>query len=102
MFRQSVVTPRVKFRIVWLILFKNVVNGGQQHSGNGDDRFLVTSAFFNRKIPIADFGVAFGTNGTKSALNKQRLDVSPRTTDASGFLLSRTLIVLRRKTSPRA
>lgn len=101
MFRGSV-CPAIEFGIVRLILFENVVNGSEQHSCDGNDRFLVTSALFNRKIPIANFWVALRANGIKSTLNKQRLDVSTCVADTSGFLLSGTLIVLRRKTGPKA
>ncbi len=102
MFRRSVVTVSVKLGIVWLILFQDVVNSRKQHSGNGDNCFFVTSAFFDGKIAITDFRVAFTTNRSKSALNKQRLKISSGMADTSSFLLPGTFIVLRRKTSPRA
>ena len=101
-FRRSVVTAGIKLSIVWLILFQNVVNSRKQHSGNGNDSFFVTSAFINGKIPIANFRIAFAANSTKSALNKQRFEICTGTADTGSFLLSGTLIVLRRKTSPRA
>lgn len=38
----------VKLGFVGLILFENVANSCNQHSRDGDDGFLVTSALFNR------------------------------------------------------
>ena len=65
-----------KLSIVRLVLLQNVVDGSQQHSCNSDNSFLVTSALFNRKIPIADFRVALGANRAQSTLNQQSLNVS--------------------------
>ena len=39
---------------------------------------------------------------SKCALYQQRFDVSPSSADSGGFLLPGALVVLRRKTSPRA
>lgn len=69
MFRRGV-CPAIEFGIVRLILFEDVVNGSEQHSSDSNNRLLVPSALFNRKIPTADFGVALRANGTKSTLNK--------------------------------
>lgn len=101
MFRWSV-CPAIEFGVVRLVLPQNVENGSEQHSSDGNDRFLVTPALFNRKIPTADFRVALFANRTKSTLNKQRLNVSTCPADTSGFLLSGAFVILRRKTSPRA
>ena len=65
MFRRSV-HPAIQLGILRLILFENVVNGSEQHSGNSNNCFLVTSALFNREVATADFRVAFGTDSTKS------------------------------------
>ena len=61
----------VEFRIVRLVLLEHVVNGREQHPGNGDNGFLVSPAFLECKIAIADFWKLLGTNRTESALNKQ-------------------------------
>src|SRR5574344_1692859 len=66
------VDPAIQLGIVRLILFENVVNGSEQHSGDSNNRFLVTSALFDREVPIADFRVVFGAYSTKCTLNKQR------------------------------
>ena len=57
------------FQIGFFFL-ENVVDGGQQYSGNGNDGFLVSSALFERKVTISDFRELLGADGTKSALNK--------------------------------
>ena len=64
MFWRSV-RPAIEFGIVRLILFEDVINGSEQHSGNSNNRFLMTSALFNRKIPTADFRIALFANRTK-------------------------------------
>ena len=64
------------------------------------DSFLVTPALLDRQVPIADFGIALLANSIKCTLNQQRFDVVTGTTNASGFLLTGTLVVLRSKTSP--
>ena len=53
-----------------VLFLENVVDGGQQYSGNGNDGFLVSSALFERKVTISDFRELLGADGTKSALNK--------------------------------
>lgn len=35
----------VKLRVIGFTFLQNVVDGGQEHSGNGDNRFLVPPAF---------------------------------------------------------
>lgn len=89
----------VKFRIIRLIFLEHVVNDREQHSGNSDDGFLVTSALFESKVAISDFRELFSFNGGKSALNKQRFDVDSSSADSGAFLLPGTFVVLRRKTS---
>ena len=96
---RSVCLP-VKFRIVRLIFLENVVNSCKEHSGNGDDCFLVSTAFLESKVAIADFWEFLGTNRIEGALNKQRFDVGSGPADSGGFLLAGTLVVLRRKPSP--
>ncbi len=92
----------VELGIVRLILLEHVINGGQQHPGNGDNSFLVTSAFFERKVAFADFRELFRPNSTQSALHQQRLDIGTSPTDPGGFLLPGALVVLRRKPGPGA
>ena len=92
----------IELRVVRLVLLEHIVNGGEQHPGNGDNRLLVSAAFLESQVTIPDFWELLGTNGAESALNKQRLDVSSGPADSGGFLLSGTLIVLRRKPSPGA
>ena len=98
---RSVSLP-IKFRIVRLIFLEYVVNSRQEHSSNGDDCFLVATAFLESKVAIADFWEFFGTNRIEGALNKQRFDVGSGPTDSGGFLLTGTLVVLRRKPGPGA
>ena len=43
--------------IISLVLFENVVDGSQQHSGDGDNSFPVTATFLDRVIAILDFVV---------------------------------------------
>ena len=102
MFRRSVVTTEIKLRIVWLILFENVVDGSEQHSCDSDNRFLMPPAFFQREITVLDFGVLAALTNSKRTLYQQRLDICPGSADSGGFLLSGALVVLRRKSSPRA
>ena len=53
-----------------VLFLENVVDGGQQYSGNGNDGLLVSSALFECKVTISDFRELLGADGTKSALNK--------------------------------
>ena len=87
------------YRVLFL---ENVVDSGQQHSGNGNDGLFVSMTLFECKVTISDFRELLGTDGIKSALNKQRFDVGSGATDSGGFLLSGTFVVLWRKTSPGA
>ena len=96
------VSLSVELRIVRLIFFKHVVNGGEQHPGDGDNSFLVSPTLFESEIAITDFRESLCTNGTKRTLNKQGFDVGTSPADSGGFLLPGALIVLRRKPSPRA
>ena len=89
----------VEFRVVRLILLEHIVDGREQHPGNGDNGFLVAPAFSERQITIADFRELLGTNRTEGALNQQRFDIGPSPADSGGFLLSSTLVVLQRKPS---
>ena len=92
----------VKLGFVGLFLFQNVVDSCKQRSGNGNDGFFVTSALFQCTVTVVDFRMfVFTLNSNQSSLNQQGLNVYAGTADASGFLLSRALIVLRSKTSPR-
>ena len=57
------------FQIGFFFL-ENVVDGGQQYSGNGNDGFLASTTPFECKVTISDFRELLGADGTKSALNK--------------------------------
>ena len=70
--RRRAVALAVKFRIVRFVFLEDVVDGGQQHSGNGDDGFLVASTLFESEVAITDFRELLSFNGGKSTLNKQR------------------------------
>ena len=100
--RRRAVALAVKFRIVRFVFLEDVVDGGQQHSGNGDDGFLVASTLFECNIAISDFRELPSTDSTKGTLNKKQLDVGSSPTDSGSFLLPGTLVVLRHKTSPGA
>lgn len=39
----------IEFRIVRLIFLEHIVNGGQEHPGNGDDRLLYVPAAFSMR-----------------------------------------------------
>ena len=86
----------VEFRIVRLILLEHIIDGREQHPGNGDDGFL------EGEITIADFWEPLSFNDGKSAWNKQWFDVGSGPADSGGFLLPSTFIILRRKPSPGA
>ena len=92
----------VEFGVVRLVLLEHIVDNRKEHSGNGNNGFLVSSALFESHIAITDFRELLGTDSTKSTLNKQRFDVSSGSADSGGFLLPGALIVLRRKPSPGA
>ena len=90
----------VKLGVVRLILLQDVVDGSQQHPGDGDNGFLVAAPLFDSLITISDFRVFVAFDGGQSALNQNRLDISPSTADAGSFLLPGTLVVLRSKSGP--
>lgn len=92
----------VEFRIVRLIFLEHIVNGGQEHPGNGDDRLLMSPPLFQCEVTAADFRKLLGPNGAQSALNKQGLDIGPGAADPGSLFLPGTLVVLRRKPSPGA
>jgi hypothetical protein len=86
----------IKFRIVRLVLFQDIVDGSQQHSGNSSHGFLVTAALFQSIVTVDNFGVLVLTlDSGKRTLNKKGFDVNSGATDTSGFLLPGTLVVLR-------
>ena len=101
MYRRTVCFA-VEFRIVKLIFLEHIVNGGQEHPGNGDDRFLVAPPLFQCEVTAADFRKLLGPNGAQSTLNKQGLDIGPGAADSGSLFLPGALIVLRRKPSPGA
>ena len=49
----------VEFGVVKLVLFENVVDGSQQHSGDGNNRLFVAPALFESKVAASDFGKFF-------------------------------------------
>ena len=100
--RRRPVALAVELRVVRLVLLEHIVDSRKEHSGNGNDGLFVTPTLFERKVAIPNFRKLLGTDSAKSALNKQRFDVGPGSTDSGGFLLSGTFVVLRRKASPGA
>ena len=92
----------VKFRVVRFIFPENVVDGSQQHSGNGDDSLFVPTTLFERKVTISDFRELLDTDSAKSALNKHRFDLDSGPADSGSFLFLCAFVVLRRKPSPGA
>ena len=92
----------VEFGVVRLVLLEHIVDNRKEHSGNGNNGFLVSSALFESHIAITDFWELLGTDSTKGTLNKKRFDVGSSPTDSGGFLLPGTFIVLWRKTSSGA
>ena len=53
------VSLAVKLWIVWLILLEHIVNGGQEHPGDGDDCLFMPAAFFKIVVAVKDLGVLF-------------------------------------------
>lgn len=53
-------------------------------------------------VAVENIWKLLGTDGAKSTLNKQRLNVGSGSTDSGGFLLPRAFVILRREPSPRA
>jgi hypothetical protein len=59
------------------MLFKNIIDGGQQHSGNSKHSFLMTSALFQSIIKVDNFQMLIFTfNHGQSALNQKRFGVN--------------------------
>ena len=76
----------VKLGIVGLIFLEHIVNGGQEHPGDGDDCLFMPTAFFKIVVTVKDFGVFFpGFDCGKSALDEQRFDVDPGPADPGSF-----------------
>ena len=92
----------IAFGVVRLVPLEHIVDSRKEHSGNDNDGLFVTPTLFEREVAISDFREFLCADSAKSALNKQRFDVGSGSTDSGGFLLSGTLVVLRRKTSPGA
>lgn len=59
----------VEFGITRPVLLEHIVDSGVQHPGNGDNRFLVSPVFLERKVTAADFWESLGPDSTKSSLN---------------------------------
>ena len=96
------VSLAIEVWIIRLIFLEHIVNGCQKHSGNSDDGFFVSPPLFQSKVTAADFRKLLGSDGAQSALDEQRLDVSPGSADPGDLFISGALVVLRRKPSPRA
>ena len=92
----------VKRGIVLLVPLDDVVDRSQEHTCNRNNRLLVTAPFLQIQVSAANLGIAFLADGSKGTLDKKRFDVCPGSADARCLFLSGTLVVLRRKTSPRA
>ena len=58
----------VEVGVVRLVFLQDIVDGSQQHSGDSNDSFLVSSAFFERKVTISDLGMMVTFDGSISAL----------------------------------
>lgn len=101
MYRRSVCFA-VELRIIRLIFLEHIVNGGQKHSGDGNNRFLVTPPLFQGEVTAADFRKLLGPDGAQSTLNEQGLDIGSGAADSGGLFLSGALVVLWRKPSPGA
>ena len=54
----------IKLRVVRFVFLQDVVDGSQQHSGDGDNRFLVSSPLFNSIVTISDFRVHVAFDGS--------------------------------------
>lgn len=44
----------IEFRIVRLVLLGHIVDSGEQHPGDGNNRFFVTTALFESKVATTD------------------------------------------------
>ena len=80
----------VNVRLIRLIFLEHIVDGRQQHPGNSNDGFLVSPPLFQSEVTAADFRKLFGSDGTQSALNEQRLDVGPGAADSGGLFFRRS------------
>ena len=88
--------------IIWLVFLQNIVDGSQHHPGDSNDGFLVPSTLFKRKVTASYFWICFASDGTIGTLYQKRLDVCTGSVNASSFLFTGTLVVLRSKPRPRA
>ena len=41
---------------------EHIVNGSEQHLGNGNDRFVVSTTFFEGKVSVTNFWELFSPN----------------------------------------
>ena len=62
------VTLAVKPRIVRFVFLEHIVESCKEHSGNGNNGFLMSSPLFESHIAITDFRELLGTNGAERAL----------------------------------
>ena len=60
----------VDFRVVRLVLLEHIVDSRKEHSGNGNNGFLVPTALFECKVAITKLRELLGTNGTESTLHQ--------------------------------
>lgn len=68
--RGRTVILAVKLRIVGFIFLEYIVGGCQQHPSNGNDCFLMSPAFFQSEVIVADFRKLFGLDSGQSALDE--------------------------------
>ena len=92
----------VKRGIVLLVPLDDVVDRSQEHTCNRNNRLFVTAPFLQIQVSAANLGIAFLANSTRAHWTRSGLMYAPGSADARCLLLSGTLVVLRRKTSPRA
>ena len=60
----------IDLRIIWFVLLKYVVNSREEHSGNGNNSFLVSPAVLESQITVPHFGELFGTDSAKGTLDE--------------------------------
>ena len=86
---ERTVSLAVRLRVIRFVLLEDVVDGSQQHKGDGDDGLLVTTALLQSEIAMADFWVLLCPDSTERTLHQQGLDVCPSPAAPGGFLFFR-------------
>ena len=80
------------------VIFDHMVNGHQHLARNGDDRFLVAAALFQRLIFLIEIRILFcAFDSGKGTLHKQRFEVMPAIPNPCGFLLIGACVVCGRE-----